>query len=348
MIELMVVIAIIATLATLLIIGIRHISGSAKENATKADLGNLRAMFDEFNAGGGTSRYPAFWLWRAQATQYIDASSAAATANQVDFWGIPWRTGPNGPGFVPICMDSLDAPNGLLTPDNPVARNASRAVLNTQLAMRYILSIPANKAALAKIPVDRLMVPDWMSGTLPSTLVTGKDGITNTTDDGGDNAKDIVYCEGNCVRYQGVTYRCIKTHVASSGPQPPAPTQPPALPAQNTTWEQDPNPTPLILDAWGNPLVFVPASGLINVRGNLSAGANGATVTGICKKNGVPVTPAPGFGVLPPVLSPEAANGPNYNEVAPGDRPQGRPFFASAGPDGDLSTGDDNVYSFEK
>ena len=25
----------------------------------------------------------------------------------------------------------------------------------------------------------------------------------------------------------------------------------------------------------------------------------------------------------------------------------GRPFFASAGPDGDFSTGDDNVYSFE-
>jgi hypothetical protein len=28
--------------------------------------------------------------------------------------------------------------------------------------------------------------------------------------------------------------------------------------------------------------------------------------------------------------------------------PDGRPFFASAGPDGDFSNGDDNLYSFEK
>ena len=33
--------------------------------------------------------------------------------------------------------------------------------------------------------------------------------------------------------------------------------------------------------------------------------------------------------------------------VTPIRSPDGKPFFASAGPDGDLSTGDDNVYSFE-
>jgi hypothetical protein len=52
------------------------------------------------------------------------------------------------------------------------------------------------------------------------------------------------------------------------------------------------------LDAWGNPIIFVPAGGLAGVH-------------------------------VDPVRSPD-----------------GRPFFASAGADGDFATGDDNLYSF--
>lgn len=73
---------------------------------------------------------------------------------------------------------------------------------------------------------------------------------------------------------------------------------------------------PLVVDAWDNPIIFVPAGGLdqVNVAGSVvritSRGAIGAgTLT------------APTAGV--------------------------RPFFASAGPDGSFSAGDDNVYSFE-
>ena len=36
----------------------------------------------------------------------------------------------------------------------------------------------------------------------------------------------------------------------------------------------------------------------------------------------------------------------NYNPVI--RSPDNRPFFASAGPDGDFSKGDDNLYSFEQ
>ncbi len=59
---------------------------------------------------------------------------------------------------------------------------------------------------------------------------------------------------------------------------------------------------PVLLDGWGNPIIWVPGAGVkVNV---------GATATVI-------------------------------------KAPDGRPFFASAGPDGDFSKGDDNVYSFQ-
>lgn len=73
---------------------------------------------------------------------------------------------------------------------------------------------------------------------------------------------------------------------------------------------------PLVVDSWNNPIIFVPASGLDAV--NLEGGARKITSVGAI---------APGISSIP------AAGA--------------RPFFASAGPDGNFSTGDDNLYSFE-
>ncbi len=76
-----------------------------------------------------------------------------------------------------------------------------------------------------------------------------------------------------------------------------------ALPA-NTT----PTGPQVVLDAWYNPILFVPAGGLINVYVNTNS------------------------------------NNPQLITVT---SPDGRPFFVSAGPDGDFVRGDDNIYSFE-
>lgn len=82
---------------------------------------------------------------------------------------------------------------------------------------------------------------------------------------------------------------------------------------------------PGILDAWSNPIIFVPSGGLTGV--SLAQGPNG---------NGTMYT-IRSSGVYPEPLS-------NQNKVL---GPKDRPFFASAGQDGDFSKGDDNVYSFE-
>jgi prepilin-type N-terminal cleavage/methylation domain-containing protein len=65
--------------------------------------------------------------------------------------------------------------------------------------------------------------------------------------------------------------------------------------------------TPIVADGWGNPILFVPDGGLSGVK------INGTVL-------------------------------PAGQEIRSPDR---RPFFASAGPDGNFQEGDDNVYSFQ-
>jgi prepilin-type N-terminal cleavage/methylation domain-containing protein len=72
----------------------------------------------------------------------------------------------------------------------------------------------------------------------------------------------------------------------------------------------------LPLDGWGNPILYVPAEGMFNVRVN-----NNNMIVRIRSSGAVQGNPA----------------------LTQSDRP----FFASAGPDGRFDTGDDNLYSFE-
>lgn len=68
----------------------------------------------------------------------------------------------------------------------------------------------------------------------------------------------------------------------------------------------------VLADGWGNPIIFVPRNGLIT---DLGRKPDGTTFS----KTGVVIT-----------------------------NPSNRPFWASAGPDGNFDFGDDNIYSFEK
>ena len=87
---------------------------------------------------------------------------------------------------------------------------------------------------------------------------------------------------------------------------------------------------PLILDAWGNPIVFVGKYGLQGVNLLPKSGATGGGTTSAAQYE------FPNRTIL------------STGHMKTGDTPprSARPFFASAGPDGDFRTGDDNVYSF--
>ena len=71
-----------------------------------------------------------------------------------------------------------------------------------------------------------------------------------------------------------------------------------------------------LADAWGNPMIWVPSGGLTGVKVQSRAtDANGTTRTG---------------------------------STVTIKSPDGRGFWASAGPSGDFTNGDDNIYSFQK
>ena len=75
-------------------------------------------------------------------------------------------------------------------------------------------------------------------------------------------------------------------------------------PAENMIAGATSTESPILADAWNNPIIFVPADGL----------------TGVTTSSGTSTIQSP-------------------------DR---KPFFASAGPDGNFTTGKDNIYSFDK
>jgi prepilin-type N-terminal cleavage/methylation domain-containing protein len=77
---------------------------------------------------------------------------------------------------------------------------------------------------------------------------------------------------------------------------------------------------PVLADAWGNPMIFVPSGGLKNVKVNGTAVT--VTSTGSVRNTAI-------------ALSVDPAS-------------QNHGFWASAGPDGKFAEGDDNIYSFQK
>ncbi|HEV2294386.1 MAG TPA: type II secretion system protein [Tepidisphaeraceae bacterium] len=93
------------------------------------------------------------------------------------------------------------------------------------------------------------------------------------------------------------------------------------------------------LDSWGNPIIFVPAGGLCGSTAvQMWIGGNpptGGVVPGGTQQTG---------NAKMVVANPPAGS---TTQVGPIRSPDGRPFWASAGPDGDFRRADDNLYSFE-
>ncbi len=127
--------------------------------------------------------------------------------------------------------------------------------------------------------------------------------------------------------------------------------------------------TTLLLDSWGNPILFVPGYGVagVAVSGAVTYNSNTTYSRGTRAVYDEQTQPEPPTGTAVPIrdfftwvnqasginINPPAANpftivpytDPNWGGLC---APDLRPFFVSAGPDGDISKGDDNVYSYEQ
>jgi type II secretory pathway pseudopilin PulG len=107
----------------------------------------------------------------------------------------------------------------------------------------------------------------------------------------------------------------------------------------------------VVLDGWRNPILFVPTAGLKFVASSqksstYSPGTNyskGARVIAAAQNS-----PTSNLLVFWTAMT-NTSSGPPGPEWFEGIRsPDGRSFWASAGPDGNFTTGDDNIYSFEQ
>lgn len=220
LIEMLVVIAIIAILGGIALYALRGAGNSAKIQATRITLENAKSILAEYELQTKFAVPPQGW-WQSDLPLPPGTWRIPPVAE--DFWHSVSPTA----GIQPT-------PSPILVTTGENDRTNSLAVQNTVMAMQAIATIPANRAAIGKLPSNRLL----------SVTCTGGPGYT----------------------------------------------------------------TQLLLDDWGNPIIFVPASGLGRPGAPVNVGGNPITI----------------------------------------QAPNNRPFFASAGPDGNFATGDDNIYSFEQ
>ena len=351
LIEVMVAVFIIALLAALTVTGLRKVLHSSQTNATRITLHNLRALYQEFDTASGLTRDTGHWVF-AMAKPYGDSdlgtpklipftvASASTTANahvvpsqspasmSVDFWHAPMRyayvvaTGASGGAITNASpAAALQCPISSVTDEfysggnGLIDRMTAPGVLDLQIAMRMFATTPVGRSAIAALPSGTLMVPEYRATAQYTTAV---------------------YAMGNVVHYlptgspatTPAYFRAVKDD--------------PAVPPTNdgTNWVNVAQPDPVILDTFRNPVLFCPAGGLV---GMWTGGAPGDSAAIYHVQN-------PTTNNFPSSVT--AANGKTYaltltNVAGPIVAPDGKAFFASAGPDGDFTTGDDNVYSFE-
>jgi len=327
-IELMVVIAVIAILLGFLFFAGQKLIRSNRVSATRSTLNNLQGMLGELEAADGLQRQPPVWLWP-------DASGAALQRNLKDtavgtlslnFWRMP---GVDGTGTFDVLSTPAYIGSDSTHPVDVNQRNGSIAVVNTTLALSMLASVPANKSRLQNMTQDVKFIPEWRSGEIE---LPQNDRFYRY---GNDGSATMQYVPGARVKYQDHFFVATPALLFNQNPAP-------VLNTNGPWFDETANGTslPILKDAWGNPIIFVPATGLRVLL------KNGRSRFG-WEENPRVDYPEQRFIVT----SPEGEvinNGTTNTGVSPQVVRPGRPFFASAGPDGDFSTGDDNVYSFEK
>ena len=291
MIELAVVIALIALLATMLVMAIGHMQVNGKRQQTKMIMQNLSAMFADYDV----NRRVPFGMGNA-------SFSALSVANQN------------------ALLDNVYA----ACPHDVTSGGSDRTGSQVQLTryfMAQMMSIPSNATAIGKLPSGSLMTFVGVNPTPPPAAWIYSNSYS--VYQGATDAAGNIYVRTQVYMDPLGTGTILQDGQPNSA-TPAVPTYtinaPPNyyywMPALVVPTPPTPLPTPVVLDAWGNPIIFV-MGGVLGARpGNAKAAPADFLIAGGNQ-----------FQV----------HSPDYH-----------PFFASAGPDGDFSKGDDNLYSYEK
>jgi hypothetical protein len=326
-IEMMVVIGIVVLLAGLLTAGMRAYLTSAQTESTRTVLETARSLFDEVNRDPvlrtrmNTTILPSLILNLDEGRRGIDDSGLrpAFAWTELRFAGQP-ELRYNAFAYVesPVFVDSERAENASL-PD--AHRYTAPAVILTHRVMASLAGRPSTRRFIESLPSERklyILPAPWRDNDRnPLGMMTAQ------PSDNGDPGRI------------------------------------------------DP---PMLLDAWGNPLIFVP-DGIIGFRpsvGSTPAGSEANDNVGFIGRNWDNVRRGvsnPGdttflegtiaYGVSGSTLSVYRAirthrkddcalgDADFWQPISPIRSPDRRPFWISAGPDGNFATADDNLYSFD-
>jgi hypothetical protein len=190
------------------------------------------------------------------------------------------------------------------------------AVQYTRYFMAQLMSVPSNATAIGKLPAGSLMTFVGVNPAPPAWAYTQAysvyQGATDVT--GNVYVRTQVYMDplGTGTILQDGQQNSATPAAATFTTNAP-PNYYYWMPALVVPSPPAPLPTPVVLDAWGNPIIFV----MGGVLGAPAGSASGMLTAG--GQTGVQI------------------HSPDFH-----------PFFASAGPDGNFANGDDNLYSFEK
>ena len=299
MIELLVVITIIVMLVGLGILAYSHIDRAMVQRSTRADLQMAQGFLDEYNAGPGLSQL-------------------GMGNNQLD------RSFPYKGGVFPAANPPVSGPNnagpigGTSTGPSP---DPQTNVSTGDVSLSGDQRMPTPNTPPVYNPPGTVSTPMTVSWDF------GYDPMNS-------NSHNAVYNTGQVMvflmRLPAVTQAISKLSstklltIQGKGSN-----------AQLTYAVTTGNlPGPVLLDGWGNPIIFVPAGGLVT---KVSGGANGTQHVLVRSSGLIVLDGSPYSGKNPPPL-----------------KDNDHPFWASAGPDGDFyggsstNGGDDNVYSFQQ
>lgn len=367
LVEVLVAVSVIAILIGLAIVGFRSVGTSSQQGATRALLQTCETLLAELERANNSSlpkQKIRGWAWNpavpALPEQEVAAASDPAVIDRtqasspnfaslaLDFWYNPQRYRPSGTVTATDKPAPIDGPGDVrrdqtgIGEATDVERYAHPLVVNTAIAMSAIVSVPANEQAVAAIPADRLMLPLWRAG-VQSPLRNVDYPI------GARISRAIGASVAHYVAIQSVRSPTMNINQ-------PTPAVQPALSA--TEWSAASKPSQLLLDAWGNPIIFVPASGMnVGTMHQVAKAYKAGDRVFLPSTAGNPQAARIYYvASVDTTSTPPAADwrGPVLNDAdhrndfpAAVVSPVGRPFFASAGPDGNFATHEDNLYSFD-
>jgi prepilin-type N-terminal cleavage/methylation domain-containing protein len=324
LIELVVVIALLAILSALLVMGIGKMQTNGKRQQTRLIMQNLSAMFADYDVNRrvpmGMGNFAAFNSLPAKGTPsqlYLKTNLFTACPQNVNLdYNLAAEQGtmPSSPQPSADRYGLNASGSGSLANTSP-----NQAVPITRSFIAQLMTTPNNSVSVGKLPSSALMT---FAGYDPLTVNPAPVAWNMTTyypvgayvEDSNKPPNIFIRTQLNLDPSGNLQYDSAVDAPPNYFFWMPAArvSNPTVLPLTSTS-AGTPLPTPVILDAWGNPIIIV----LGGVLGAPSTATSGLMTAG--GQVGIQV------------------NSPDYH-----------PFFASAGPDGDFSKGDDNLYSFEK